>query len=361
MVTNSVTGILPDYLRELGASNMYIGIYINLPSLELVLFVILSGRFSNFINRKALVTLGFVAYALSSFFMYFFDESLTALFILKIISSTSYAFGFTMIFSLLFDILPEKTRRSGSSIFGISGLAGAPVGSKIGELIFNDFHNGDIFMLSAIFGLFAVLICLFVTNIKPTFSPDNHETTMFDIIFQKKNILLIILTLTFGAAFGVFKTFIPVITAINLGKANISIFFIAFSIIAISYRFFFHSIIDKIKEENLIIISFVFISVALFFVVFINKEWHLYLIGILYGFAHAILFPTLSTSYINRAGNHERIIYTNTFLSLNAVGTTFFATSLGFLGDITTVPMIFISMSIISFIVMIVYFIRRAL
>ena len=54
--------ILPDHLNKLGASKTYIGFFMNIQSLELVIFVIFFGRFLNKIKRKNFIIIGFILF-----------------------------------------------------------------------------------------------------------------------------------------------------------------------------------------------------------------------------------------------------------------------------------------------------------
>ncbi|MCK4798470.1 MAG: MFS transporter [Spirochaetes bacterium] len=338
--------ILPDHLNKLGASKTYIGFFMNIQSLELVIFVVFFGRFSNKIDRKLFIIIGFVLFFVSMFFMFLFCDNLILLLVFRSISSVAFAFGFTLIFSLVYDVIPPNKRRGGAAIFGISGVVSSPIGAFLGERILKHFDVQYLFVLASIFSLISIILALFIKE-RVSVHKGKDSITIWEIVRKKELAPLIFIALIHGGAFSTFASFIPSFSKERLGVANLSRFFIAFSVIAISTRLFFFKLIEKISKKILIIFSLSFMAIAMLIILTLRSKWELFLVGFAYGIGHSIIFPTLSSSFINIAKEEEKIIFNNVFLTFYTLGLVALSTGLGFVGDIFKTSSIFFTMCLI--------------
>lgn len=340
--------ILPDHLQNIGANKTYIGFFMNLRALELVIFVVFFGKYSNKINRKLLVLIGLVLFIISSTLMFFFSKDLVILLILNIFASTSFAFGFPLLFSMLYDVIPMTGRRGGAAIYGISGILSSPIGSFLGEKILFYYEPKYLFLLGAFFSIIALILCFFLKE-RHNEHRGSKSITVWDILKKKELLPLLFISLLHGGAFSVFASFIPNFTKERLGIANLSRFFIAFSFIAVTTRLFFFRVIEKISKKILLSIALTTVTIALTSILFIQAKWQLFIIGFLYGVGHSIMFPTISSAFINLANEKEKIIYNNAFISIYTLGVVSLSTMLGGVGDIFGMMYIFICMGCFTF------------
>lgn len=338
--------ILPAYLSTQGASKVYTGLYMNISTLALVLFIFLFTKIVERLGKKRFLLIGFSFAIFANLMQFFFAHNLLLLLIFRIIGSFSYAAGFTINSAQIFEIIPKEKRTGGFALYGISGILSNPVGSLIGEYFLHHSRAEYLFLVSACFVLVAALFA-FMTHY-----PEHHERmpskTMKHILQYKGIIILISLAFIFGGAWSILATFLPQITAERIQQANLSAYFIAFSIITILSRIFFSGFIDKLSKKALIIFAFSVITFGLSLVPGLHKYWQLFLIGGFYGLGHSILYPVLSTLFVNTGRESEKYMLNNTYTAFNTLGTLFFSTLLGLLGDLKGTPIIFISMSIIS-------------
>lgn len=344
-VSYSVLSLLPTHLSNLGATKSYIGFFMNIPSFELAIFILLYMKFFRNIKKTQMIVFGFIIFILSMIYMFFIYNSLILLLIIRLVSSVSYALGFVLLFSLAYDMIPMDKRIGGIAIYGISGILSAPVGSFLSEKIIIYIGVNYIFIVGAIFSFIALFLTLFLVEIKHDNFEKEDIRRFFKKIFERKLLFMSIITIIFGGAFGVFASFIPNFSKERLGVANLSIFFIAFSIIAIITRLFVFKFIDKISKKGLILFSLLAIFFSMLGIIFIQSLWQLFLIGLIYGSAHSILYPLLSTSFVNKANkDHEKTLFNNLFLISNTIGSVGLPTLLGLVGDFFGILSIFITM-----------------
>ncbi|MBN1798872.1 MAG: MFS transporter [Spirochaetales bacterium] len=344
----SSLAILPKHLKDLGASDTYVGFFMNSTGIMLILFVVSMKKLLQKIKRKHLLLAGFFLSLVVVFLMYFFYDNLIMLLILRFISGTAFALGFTLLFSFIYDILQPEKRRGGAAIYGISGLLASPIGSLLSEHVFKQLGPQYLFLLSAAFFTLTLFLMFFLKSDVP-YQGIAKSRNLISILKERKIKKAVYFAMLLGGAYGVFVSFIPIASGSKIGEANISLFFIAYSVIAITIRLLIFNRVDKIPSKLLFFIAFSALSSAMFLLIFLNSFLMLFVIGFIYGIGHSILFPTLSARFVSRAKGKDQVVFNNIFLAYYIGGELFFPTVMGIGGDLVTTDAIFICMSIILF------------
>lgn len=335
--------MLPAYLKNsLGASSGYIGFFMNVNSIAMILFVALFGVYSNKIDKKKSLLIGFALFIASMVIMFFNSDKLGILLAARFLATPSYAFGFTMFTNIIFDILPKGKRSSGIALFGISGIMSNPIGAFLGEKVVGILEYKYLFIMGALFMLIAFL-CVMIFKEKEHYHKDKISLTFWEVLSDKRIIPYAITAFIFGGVFGVFNSFIPIYTQEIVGLANLSYFFIPFAVSAIISRLFLTDFLDYFPKKNIIQIGFGFALISLILILFLKTNEFLIVIGIFYGFGHSLMFPTFSSAYVNMGKEEEKIIRSNTYIALNTFGTIALSSLFGLVGDIFGTRYIFIS------------------
>ncbi|HBD93690.1 MAG: hypothetical protein A2015_04325 [Spirochaetes bacterium GWF1_31_7] len=348
-LSHASINMLPSYLKGLGATNGYIGLFMNITSFMLMGYVLFFGKIANTLPRKPVLIAAHLLFVISMGGSFIFHDNLVLLFMLRITSSISYFFGYTINMNIMYDILPYDKRVRGIAFFGVSGILSNPVGAFIGENVIKHFDGYALFLSGMIIALF-VIVWIIVLKI-----PENiHRNTIsehFITIIKRTNLKsLIFFSFIYGGAFGVIVSFLPNYTTIKLGKPNLSLFFTTFSIVAIFFRIVFYKILEILKYKTLIILSFTTILLSLINLFFLHNDFQLVVTGFLYGIGHSILFPVLSTQFVNSGEEHEKITLNNTFIAVNVAGNVVFAFILGIISDFFGLQTIYGIYGIIIFI-----------
>jgi MFS family permease len=339
----SSLAILPTHLEKIGAGKTYIGFFMNSTGIMLILFVIFMKPLLSIIKRKHLLVGGFLLSFAAATTMYFFYANLIILLVLRFISGTAYALGFTLLFSYIYDILKPELRRGGAAIYGISGVLASPVGSLLSEYVYNTFGPPYLFLLSGGITLLALFLLSFLTGEQP-FKGISRGFNLITILKKRGIKKAAYFSVLLGGAYGVFVSFIPVASELKLGRANISLFFTAYALIAVTIRLLAFSRVDNISSRLLFFIAFGAQLAAMFLLIFLNSFFMLFIIGLVYGVGHSILFPTLSAMFVGYAKGEERIVFNNIFLAYYTAGLLFFPTLMGLGGDLVTTDAIFACM-----------------
>lgn len=331
-LSHASINMIPDYLNTIGASNSYIGLYMNINSLELLFFVMVLGTVASKLSRKPTLLIAHMSLFISMILSYLFADNLTIMMVLRFLSAVSYIFGYTINLNMIYDILPYEKRFRGVAFFGISGIISNPTGAFIGEWVVSFAGGKGLFLLSAIISAMTVLYVLLLKLPTDT-NQDKIQTHFLHIISRKKLRFYIIVAVIFGGAYGVVSSFLPNYTQQMLGKATISGFFTPFAIVAIIYRVFFSWTMDVINKKVLMLISLFFILLSLVNLIFLKHQYQLAITGFLYGIGHSVLFPLLSGCFVNSGGEHEKVSINNAFVAINVAGTIIFAYLSGLVSD----------------------------
>ncbi|MEJ2664612.1 MAG: MFS transporter, partial [Spirochaetia bacterium] len=323
-----------------------IGFFMNSTGIMLILFVIVMKRLLSKITRKHLLLGGFLLSLGAVLGMYFYTDNLGLLLVFRFVSGTAFALGFTLLFSYIYDILRPELRRGGAAIYGISGLLASPLGSLLSEYVYNSFGPSYLFLLSAGFIVLALFLMLFLKSEGP-FKGISRSHNIISILNKKGIKRTAYFAMLLGGAYGVFVSFIPLASELKLGRANISLFFMAYALIAVTIRLLIFSRVDNIPSRLLYFIAFSAQCAAMILLIFLNSFTMLFAIGLVYGIGHAILFPTLSASFVGYSKGEERIVFNSIFLAYYTAGLLFFPTLMGFGGDLLTTDTIFVCMCVV--------------
>ncbi|HOV12983.1 MAG TPA: MFS transporter, partial [Spirochaetota bacterium] len=306
-------GLIPPYLSSLGATKTYIGFFMNLASLEIVLFVLIFGKYLHYIKRKDAFIFGTIVSIITFLGMYFFYKDLKILMLLRIFNAIPFVFCFSMHVSIIFDIVHKEKRLSSLAIFGISGILSNPVGSFLSEKFSFHFGPQSLFLLSLFFIAVYAILLIFLKDPGSEFHKKEGKS-FFEIIKRKEIINIILFAIVFGGAFSVYASFIPNLSKEKLKVALLSAYFIPFAITTLMMRLFLSRFLDRVNQGLLILISYFFIFVSSLLILFLNSITILIIVGICYGVGHSILYPTVGTMFVNSGKPEEKEILNNSFV-----------------------------------------------
>jgi len=343
--SRSSINLFPTHLARLGASQAYIGFFMNIPSIMLIVFVFLFTKRADRADKRVLLALGFAIQVAGFILMALFPGNLVSLIFIQIVASAAYAIGFTTLPNLVFEILPREKRASGIALFGISGVLSNPLGAFIGEQIIAHSDAAYLPCAGAAFSLAALL----VTPLILKKDQGGHEIVHFRPLLRRHTVSALILpAVALGGAWSTLATFIPNFSASRLGVANLSLYFTTHAIVAILLRLFFSRQFDTASKRHLLAFAFASVSMAMVNVFFLGAMWQLALTGLLYGTGHSILYPVLSMLFVNSGSNRENYTLNNLFTAFYTCGSVFVPTLLGFLGDAAGSASIFTVMGVVT-------------
>jgi MFS family permease len=330
MMVNNLQGIMPSHLRALGSSDTLIALYSNLPNILLIVFVLITTGISVRRYRLFLVRSGFIVAAIAALGSWYFANNLLLLIVLRVFFALAFALEFSLLFGLMYDQVGEKQRRSGASIFGISGLLTASPGNWISEAFFKSSSVSALLLLITLPALLGLILSFFLQDkVADETEPQGANTLRipFPQLFP-----LILLSLAFGGAFGGFYTYLSRVTETIFGLPEIASFWTAFTITSIILRLVLNPVIDKTPRRLLLLLSFGCSLLAYTLYPGLSALWQVIVLGALYGITHSLLFPTLSASFVDLAPEQKNQA-NNLFLGLFTGGQILFSFIMGMISD----------------------------
>ena len=323
--------MLPAYLAWLGAGTALIGAFNTVPILVLVLLVFLQLLRGRTFHKLRMLQAGFLTTVIGAAGMIIFRGNLPVMFLFFLLTGLSYGAGFTNIFSMMYDIVPEEKRRSYAALFGISGMMTSGFAAIIAQLLYNRVSPHAIFLIPLLFSAAALVLSTRIDT--ECYVMIETESFTFSGFRKKKGInRLIFQAVAFGGGFGVFKTFIPLFTQQRLGVVDITRFFSFFTIVGIFYRLVFSRFMDRFPRRQIQGTGFILMILTIIAMGLITKQSQLYIMGAVYGMAHSMLFPTLSAKFVD-IGEENRAAYNNIYLAVFTAGVTVSATGLGIMAE----------------------------
>lgn len=327
----NILNILSGYLEQAGASKTYIGLFMNLNSLALVFFVLFLTHWTQKTGRKKVLMAGYLVSWLGYPLMFLFYDQLGWLLAFRLLGTLSFCASFTILAVEAFALIPKEKRMAGIAIFGIGGLLSNPVSAWAGENAARLWGPRWVFVAALGFALLAGILALFHKYQKDEAA--ENPVGLLKVVQRPELRALVLLTLVFGGAFAVFSTFLSNLTLARFGQAIITPYFTAFSMTAIAGRFVFSQHLDRVPRQVLVAGALALIALAFGQALLLQSPWMLLTMGMAYGLGHSLLFPVLSTLYVNSGPEGDRFILNNTFSAVNTLGNVLLATALGALGD----------------------------
>jgi predicted MFS family arabinose efflux permease len=341
----SVFNVIPDHLASLGASKTYIGFYMNLTALALVLLVIPLSRFSDRLGRKRLMIAGYATALASAGLSFFFAGDLVALALLRVPGTLLFCVVFTIQTTEAFRLIPRERRISGMAIYGTSGLVANPVASFIAERTLDG--PGARWLFAVVFGFHALAMILALAYRFHEPGEDAERGPFLALLGRAELAPLFALTFMLGGAFSVFSTFLANLTRERLGEVTVSLFFASFSVVAVFIRLFLGPFIERRKAGNLTAVCYTSIAASFFMAFGLRSAGALVPIGILYGIGHSVLFPLLSTLFVNSGKDGEQLVLNNLYAATNTLGNIVIAVAFGAVADAFGVPSVFLCLTVL--------------
>ena len=334
---NSFYILLPVFLKNIGASESYIGVMNNIDKIFIILAAVTIGSLMRGRDRVALLRTGYLVLALA-YASYCLISSLTwGILAIRILHGIGFSFSMIIGTTIVFDIVAIEDATEAIGIYGVSGALSNAVSPFVGELFLsNGFSFKFIFFLSAVM----VLISLAITFIMPRPAvravdavPSAGNGTL-GLLARPKYLLVSLATVIFGGGFGVIITYLPNFIRTTT-RFQFSYFFVIYIAVLIVIRFTFIRIISRIDRK--ILLMAVFAAGALMYLLlnFLGSLAMLFLVSVMYGFTHGILYPVLNTVTVSLVDTHERGRANALFTACFTGGMMVFALSLGFLIDRT--------------------------
>ena len=252
-----------------------------------------SGKLSDFIGRKRVMTIGMLVTLLVSL-LYPFSMTVFFFLCLRFLHGFSAGFFPTGATALLTDILPKEKRGRAMGIWGTFISLGIGSGQGLGSIICQEFGINVLFFVAS--GV-ALLSGLLIINIKETLENKNkfklnHLRITIKDVFEPSVIPAAIVMFFSATCSGIIFVLTPDISKF-LNIENKGWFFIFYVMTTMIVRLFFSSISDKIGRRKTLTIGMGFLIVSMLLICFSYSKLKYTLASIIFGIATGMTSPTL--------------------------------------------------------------------
>ena len=292
------------------------------------------------VNMKLLLIISLI-YFLGTIGLTFVNTSIGFLIAIRALQGIGFSMLTILVFTMSSNIVPKSRLGEGIVFFAMSTSVGTTMGPLIAISYLANYSFRSMMMITLGLMAFSLVCSFFTKNMKVEKEKESLDDTnnepFYKYMFDKRVLLPCILvsfnyiaiagTVNFMGAFG---------KEINVG-GRISQFFIAQGIAMVIVRAFSGKIFDKFGHRILIIPGAIAGAIGLGLLGFSTSMWMIWISGILFGIAFAIIHPiiqawalTLVPPEKKATANSMLLIFIDAGLAIGSVGLGFLAKVVGY-------------------------------
>ena len=294
--------LLPTFMsRELGASATQVGWVMSLAAAGIVVFLPVVGMAVDRVGRRGFLIAGGLLMSAASLGFLFVDSVGPLLYGLRLLQALAFSMAFAAGGALAVDEAPPERMGQAMGLFGLTFLAMNGVASAAVEQIAEHFSWGGAF---AIAGIAALACSLLALRIRENFVPPTGTKATKPRVRGPVSIRSMLIMACIGAALLAMFNFVQ-LYAEELGLVDVSLFFVAYAVVASVVRAGFGHLLDEWGHRRVAIAS-----LALYILVVLATArldvLGLMLIGGLLGLSHGTFYPAFSAASLVAGGPEAR-------------------------------------------------------
>jgi MFS family permease len=329
--------LLPLYIKQLGGTEVAIGLVQGLYSAAGIVCQPLVGALIDRLGRRVFMLLGAAVLTLTCA-TFVVSASIPLIAALRALHGVAFSAFFVANYLHVVDLVPPERRGWALGIFGLSGLLSTSLAPLLGELIVR--HLGFRWHFAVTLILAAASLAL-VTRLRDVRAPIAGPAPGIDAIrrgLEEALRLHMAVMFFFGLGSGAIFTFLPTF-AEELGVRGLGLFYTAYAGAAIAVRVAGGGLIDT-RGRRTVIVPSMFVQataagvLALVALLFAPPSRvpvlpFLFVAGALAGGAHGFLYPALSALLVDVTPEGRRASAIGTFSSVFLVGNALGAMLMG--------------------------------
>lgn len=297
--------LYPLYLKECGKDDLHIGFLMGMNALGAFLARPMVGNLLDRYGRRFFIVSGSLAASISIILYTVPSTSDAYLAALRFCHGLFYAVFFTGIFTWVADYSPGQRLAEGIGILGTAGLSSIASGPYLGEHVLM-FSHGDyrLFYLAAV--VLTLGGCGAASLLKDCRKSAGEPGVGFFGLLRRADILAAVFgSILFGAGTGVTSNFMAAY-ARSINMASVSGFFVCYALASVVTRLFAGRGADRLGRVTLAVPGLILLGVGQIMLVSREDIPWLYLVGLLMGCGHGIVYPALNALTLERAGRNDR-------------------------------------------------------
>lgn len=321
--------LLPLYVKQLGGSEAVVGGVMGTSGVASLVVLPIVGLMIDRLGKRAFLMLGAGCMSAASA-AYVFVESLTpVLFALRVVQGISFAMAFTAATALAAEFAPRGSRARALGIFGVSTLVTHAVAPALGEEVIRRGGFQALFPLAAVCSLVSVALALSLPGGTSRSGAHTSPPWRLDRIQWGLAATMVCC----GVGFGTVTTFIPTFVH-GEGLGRVGAFFGAYTAAAVLTRLVGAGLSDTLGRRAVILPTLLAFAASIFLLSLVRGVGALVLVGLLFGLAQGINYPTLHALLVDLTAEahlgRAQALFNGAF-SLGVTGSAF---AFGLIGEL---------------------------
>jgi MFS family permease len=317
--------LLPLWILERGGGAATVGRVVGVSGLAGLVVLPLVGYLLDRFGRRRFMIVGALAAALSSAAYIPIETIGPALYVLRMLQGISFTCAFTGAQTLAVLFAPLSRRAAAIGWFGISTILTHAISPLLGEEIIRRWGFDAMFATGALLSLVAFAVSC--TLPRPPELAGHDDSSAPDPNHARRAVMTASLAMVcYGVGFGAAQTFVPVLME-RLDLGRVGVFFACWSVSAVSVRVLLGGASDRFGRRNVILPAMAAMSLAVLMLVFARSTTGMILVGLTFGSAQGLLYPTMNALVADWSSPHNigrtQSLFSGSY-SLGIAGCAFF-------------------------------------
>jgi MFS family permease len=297
--------LVPLLIRELGGSDLTIGLVLGVATAASVVTRPFVGMFLDSLGRRPVLLAAGVANALSWLPFLWLRSAGPWLYVLVTLHAVVWGALFASYFTYAADLTPPERRAEGIAVFGVFGLTPNGIAPMLGEAIIARSGFPAFLLTASGFALLSVALTTLVPPRRPVLRaadavPHAGLRALRQAATHPGLPLVLGVTVVLGVAINAAFFFVAPFTR-DVGLTRSGPFFAAYAAMSVTIRLFGRRALDVLGAHLVSYPAFAFFGLGLAGLALLPAPGVLILSGLACGAGHGTLFPVLNALAITRA------------------------------------------------------------
>ncbi|HEY8516255.1 MAG TPA: MFS transporter [Candidatus Binatia bacterium] len=303
--------LLPLHVRALGGTDRTVGFVMGTTGIAGLVGVFLVGTLIDRVGCRVFLRSGLALMAVVSLAFAFVRELGWPLFVLRGLQGLAFAAGFNAASTLAAAFAPPERRATALGFFGISTLTTHALAPTLGEQILRVASFHVLFAVAAAFSVIGLALAWTLPEPELPKAPSGASAPM-----PRALVVSLAATLCCGVAFGAVMTFVPTF-AVDARLGPVSVFFLAYTSMAIMTRLWAGKLADDIGLRRMILPGMAWLAVSIYGLARVDSTLTFLVAGVSFGLAQGVVYPTLNAFSVDLAAEGQlgrvQAFYNGTF------------------------------------------------
>lgn len=343
-------------MEEFHTSASIAGLASSIFVLGAVLIRPIAGKTMNKIGQKKMLVAALILFFAASV-LYFQVDSLTLLFINRLIHGLAFGVATTATGTIAAEIIPNERRGEGTGYYSMSTNMAMAIGPFIGLFITQHFNYAFIFVAATIFATAGLVATLFLKVPKSEYQPEPVKGFRFSDYFEKSALSISLLVGLSGFVYSSILSFLTGFAQeINLVSAA-SFFFVMFAVFLLASRPFTGRWFDQFGENAVIYPSILLFASGMLLLSQAQMGIMLLAAGAIIGIGYGTFQSSTQAIVVKRAPHHRIGLATSTYFSFYDFGIGLGPFILGLALPWIGYRGMYVTMAILAFLFLVIYYI----